>query len=315
MKRSSVDVLIVGGGPAGLAAAIELRKVGARNVRVVEREASAGGVPRHSFHLGYGLRDRHQLLSGPAYARSYVGQCIELGVHVSTSTTAVEWCGDTALALTSAQGLEEVQARAVVLATGARERGRNARGVPGTRPAGIYTTGALQQAVYLYQQQIGARAVIVGAEHVSFSAVMTLGHAGVKTVAMVTREPAHQSYFALRWGTALRYGYQLVTNAVVVEIAGSSRVEAVRVRMAAGDERRIECDTLVFTGDWVPDHELARRAGLALTHETKSPAVGTDGMTSRAGVYAIGNLVLPIKPADQCALEGRALARVIRMQI
>lgn len=311
MNRSVVDVLIVGGGPAGLATAIELRKAGARNVRVIEREACAGGIPRHSFHLGYGLRDRYQFLSGPAYARSYVRQAGESGVSVSTSTTATEWCGDTALALTSGRGLEEVQARAVVLATGARERGRNARAVPGTRPAGLYTTGALQQAVYLHQQYIGKRAVVVGAEHVSFSAVITLGHAGVRTVAMVTGEPAHQSYFPLRWGTAALYGYQLITKALVVGIAGAARVEGVRVRKAQGVERLIECDTVVFTGDWVPDHELARRAGLELTRETKSPAVSGGGETSRPGIYAIGNLVLPIKAADQCALDGRALARVI----
>ena len=315
MKRSRIDVLIVGGGPSGLAAAIALRSRGALSVRVVERESQAGGVPRHSFHHGYGLLDLHQLLSGPAYARKYRLLAGKSGVEVSTSTTATEWCGDTALALTSGQGLEEVQARAVVLATGARERGRSARGVPGTRPAGIYTTGALQQAVYLHRQPVGTRAVIVGAEHVSFSAVMTLAHAGVKSVAMVTPEPAHASYLALRWATGLLYGYQLLTNATVVEIMGGVRVEAVRVRMAAGHERLIECDTVVFTADWVPDYELARRAGLRMTDATKSPAVDIGGKTSRAGVYAVGNLILPIKAADQCALEGRALARVILEQI
>ena len=315
MKRSVADVLVVGGGPAGLAAAIELRKLGARNVRVIEREACAGGIPRHSFHWGYGLRDRHQFVSGPAYARSYVRQAGDSGVCISTSTTVTEWCGDTALALTSGLGLEEVQARAVVLATGARERGRNARAVPGTRPAGIYTTGALQQAVYLHQQYIGKRAVVVGAEHVSFSAVITLGHAAVKTVAMVTGEPAHQSYFPLRWSTAVWYRYRLLTKASVVGIAGATRVEGVRVRTRQGGERLIECDTVVFTGDWVPDHELARRGGMELTRETKSPAVSAVGETSRPGVYAVGNLVLPIKAADQCALEGRALARVIMSKL
>ena len=157
--------------------------------------------------------------------------------------------------------------------------------------------------------------LLLGAEHVSFSAVMTLAHAGVKSVAMVTPEPAHASYLALRWATGLLYGYQLLTNATVVEIMGGVRVEAVRVRMAAGHERLIECDTVVFTADWVPDYELARRAGLRMTDATKSPAVDIGGKTSRAGVYAVGNLILPIKAADQCALEGRALARVILEQI
>ena len=140
MKVSGVDLLIVGSGPAGLAAAIAAKQSGLSRVRVIEREREAGGVPRHSFHTGYGVRDLHRVMNGPRYAARYISQTINSGVQISTSTTAIDWADERTLALTSPSGLEEVTAGRIILATGARERGRNARVVAGTRPAGIYTT-------------------------------------------------------------------------------------------------------------------------------------------------------------------------------
>ena len=306
MKKSEVDLLIVGSGPAGLAAAIAAKKQGISRVRVIEREEEAGGVPRHSFHTGYGLRDLHRVMRGPRYAAHYVSKALDAGADISTSTTALEWSGEHALALTSPHGLEEVTAERIVLATGARERGRSARAVPGTRPVGIYTTGSLQQSVYLRHQEIGSRAVIIGAEHVSFSAVMTLAHADVQTVAMITPESSHQSYFPLHWATALRYRYALRTQTHILEILGRDTVTGIRISSPKGEEV-IECDVIVFTADWIPDHELARRGGLQINTATKSPIVNDFKQTSRPGVLAIGNLLLPIKSADQCALEGSSL--------
>ena len=170
MKTSAVDVLIIGGGPAGLSCAIELKKLGVGAVRVIEREAQAGGVPRHSNHLGYGIRDLGKFMTGPAYAKTYVAKALKAGVVISTATTATNWTQGTSVETTSQAGIEIIHAQAIVLATGARERARNARMVPGARPAGIYTTGSLQQAVYLRHLEVGAKAVIIGAEHVSFSA-------------------------------------------------------------------------------------------------------------------------------------------------
>ena len=306
MKKSEVDVLIVGAGPAGLAAAIAAKQSGFTRVRVLDREREAGGVPRHSLHTGYGFRDLHRVMSGPKYAARYITKALESGVEISTSTTALDWAGDLALALTSPRGLEEVSASQILLATGARERGRNARAIAGTRPAGIYNTGSLQQSVYLRHQEIGTRAVIIGAEHVSFSAVMTLAHAGVQTVAMLTLEARHQSYFPLHWGTALRYRYALRTRTELVEILGRDRVSGVRVATPRGEEV-IKCDTIVFSADWIPDNELARRGSLQMSESTKSPIVNHLHETSRSGVFALGNLLMPIKSADQCALEGASL--------
>ncbi len=310
MKRTEVDVLIIGAGPAGLAAAIELKKSGVKSVRVIERERVAGGVPRHSFHPGYGLRDFKRFLSGPRYAQKYVDAAVEAGVQISTLSTATEWVNDSQVRVTSPAGIETITARSIILATGARERARAARAVPGKRPAGIYTTGSLQQATYLEDLEIGTRAVVVGAEHVSFSAVMTLKHAGVKTVAMLTDKNKHESIGLVRVALGIWYRFKLITKTEIVEVLGDNRVTGVRIRRA-GIESVIACDTIVFTGNWIPDNELVRRGGFAIDSIYKSPVVNATAQISGTSIYAIGNLVLPIKAADQCAVDAKTVAKKV----
>jgi len=310
MNSSQVDVLIVGAGPAGLAAAIELRKSGVKKVRVVEREQVAGGVPRHSFHPGYGIRDLKRFMSGPKYAKYYVEQAIKAGVELSTSTTAIEWADQKKIKLTSPFGIEEVAAKAIILATGARERGRAARKVAGKRPAGIYTTGSLQQATYLEQLYIGKRAVIIGCEHVSLSAILTLRHAGVKTVAIICEEAKHKTVFMLPTLMSIIFRFKLHLATKVIEIIGEQRVSEVLVEKS-GKRWAIPADTIIFTGDWIPDHELARRAHFPVDLQYKSPITDRDGLIPGSNVYVIGNLKLPIKGADKCAIEGKRLARKI----
>lgn len=314
MKRSQVDVLIIGAGPAGLAAAIELKKCGIKEVRVVEREKNAGGIPRHSYHPGYGLRDLKRFLSGPAYAQYYVSQAKKAGVEISTSTTATDWADKQTIKLTSPNGLEQVGAKAIILATGARERGRSARVIAGKRPAGIYTTGSLQQASYLEDLYIGKAAVIVGAEHVSFSAVMTLKHAGVKTVAMICDKQKHQTVIFVPTIMKLLYRFKFLSATKIIEIQGDVRVTGVKVEKN-GKESIIKADTIIFTGDWIPDHELARRAGFAIDNSHKSPITNNDGQIPNTTIYTVGNLILPIKGADKCAIDARKVARKIAKKI
>ena len=314
MRSSSVDVLIVGAGPAGLAAAIELKKNGVKLVRVVEREKIAGGVPRHSYHLGYGVRDLKRFISGPAYAKWYVDHALKTGVEISTSTTATDWINQNTLSLTSPAGIEQVNAKAVILATGARERGRSARAVAGKRAAGIYTTGSLQQATYLENLSIGKTAIIVGIEHVSLSAVLTLKHAGVKTVAMITEQRKHQTVFGAPTLMKLLFGFKIHLATKIIEIGADQRVSGVRVRKA-GKEWLIKADTIIFTGDWIPDHELIRRANLPIDNKYKSPITDGDGQIPNTQIYSIGNLNLPIKGADKCAVEARKIARKIAKKI
>ncbi len=308
---SDVDVAIIGGGPAGLAAAIELRRLGVARVAVLERESEAGGIPRHAAHTGFGLRDLRRLLSGPQYAARYVALAREAGVAVRAGVTVTGWSGATALSLTSRAGVEELGARAVILATGCRERPRAARLVPGTRPLGIYTTGALQQLVYLHHLPVGRRAVVVGAEHVSFSAVLTLHHAGSATAAMVTEHAQHQTYAPFKWITATRLRVPILTETRVTRILGARRVEAVELTARRGAARQVECDAIVFTGDWIPDHELARRGGLVMDPATRAPRVDGALRTSVRGVFAAGNLLHGAETADIAALGGRHAARAV----
>ncbi|MEU8825534.1 FAD-dependent oxidoreductase [Streptomyces sp. NPDC048636] len=306
-RPRSVDVLVVGAGPAGLAVAARLAAAGVR-VEVLERERYAGGVTRHCHHTGFGLRDLRRMMSGPDYARHHLATALRAGAGVRTGVTATGWAGPRTLDTTGPGGLERITARAVVLATGARERPRAARLVPGDRPAGVLTTGQLQQAVHLHHQTVGRRAVVIGAEHISYSAVLTLRHAGADVAAMVTDLPRHQTFRAFDLGARLRHRFPLLTDTTVTELTGRGRLAGVRVRHRDGRTATIPCDTVVFTGDWIPDHELVRSAGIALDHGTRGPAADTEFRTGEPGVFAVGNLLHPVETADMAALDGRFAA-------
>jgi thioredoxin reductase len=316
----SPGVLVVGAGPAGLSAAAELCRLGVGPVLVADREAEAGGVPRHSWHTGYGLRDLRRVMTGPAYARSLVSAALSAGAELRTDTTVTGWAagpdGSHAVGLTSPAGRQTVQAAAVLLATGCRERPRAARLVPGDRPAGVMTTGELQQRVYLGGERLAGRALVVGAEHVSFSAAMTLAHAGADVIALVTGHERQQSYAAFRFGAAVRWRVPVWTRSAVRRIAGRVRLEGVEVAdVWTGEARFVPCEVVVFTGDWIPDHELARRAGLAMDPGTRGPTVDTTLATSAPGVFAAGNLVHAAETADIAALSGQHAARHIARYI
>lgn len=306
-----VAVAIVGGGPSGLTAAAALAPQVDGEVLVLEREADTGGIPRHSDHPGYGLRDLRRFVSGPAYARRLTAMAADAGAHLETEAMVTGWAGERTLQITSPRGVRTVTADAVILATGARERPRPARLIPGDRPDGVYTTGQLQNLVHLHHGRVGARGVIVGAELVSWSAVLTLRDAGCATVAMITGYPRAEAYAAFRTaGRALLKG-PVLTNARLVAVHGKGRVRSVTVERG-GERHEIACDTVVFTGDWIPDHELARTAGLQMDPATRGPAVDAALRTSHPGVFAVGNLLHPVDTADGAALDGRHVATAVQ---
>ncbi len=305
--RLAVDALIVGAGPAGLAAATALKGAGAGHVVIVEREDEPGGIPRLCAHTGFGLRDLHRVLSGPAYARRWVARATAAGVDIRTRAMVTGWSASGRAEVTSPDGLLEVEARAVVLATGARERPRAARLVPGTRPAGVFTTGQLQQWVHRERLPVGRRALVVGAEHVSYSAVLTLRDAGVRTVALVTGHPRPQSFGLFDLFTRVGLRVPVWTGTALLGIEGRDRVDGVLLRGPGGDRRAVAVDTVVFTGDFIPDHELARRAGVPLCPGTRGPASEADGTTRVDGMFAAGNLVHPVETADLAARRAEAV--------
>ena len=186
----TVDVLVVGGGPAGLALAAGLAAEGTGRVLVLDRAQRAGGVPRHVPRGDFGHPGRWY--PGPAYADRAVDAAARAGAELRTGVTVLGWTGPRALHTTGPDGPEQIAARAVVLATGARERPRAARLVPGTRPAGVLSTAELTRTVHQFGLPVGGRAVVVGAEPVSYAALDTLRRAGTRTVAMVTELPRGQ---------------------------------------------------------------------------------------------------------------------------
>ncbi len=312
VAATACDVLIVGGGPAGLSTAIELKKLGLRDILVVEREPEAGGMPRLCHHTGFGRADLYRMYSGPRYARYYRELAEKADVEVRTSTTITGWKDPSKLSFTSPSGLGDIEAKAVLLATGVRERPRSARLIPGTRPPGVYTTGSLQRFVYQEHLPVGKRAVIVGAELVSLSALLTLMHAGVKCQMMLTEQPEHQIYFPylpMKWVLAdIITRTPIIKYALVSNIFGQKRVEGIEITHRNGQKQIVECDTVIFTGDWIPEHEIARLGGLLINPGTRGPQVDSDFRSSVKGVFAGGNLLRGVATADYCAIEGRRAA-------
>lgn len=322
--KIQADALIIGAGPAGLAAALELTKAGVKNVVVAERECEAGGIPRLCGHTGFGLHDLHRVMTGQSYARLYRLMADQAGIRIAINTTITTLApnpspnGSGGLVesnFTSPAGIGTIEAKSVLLATGVRERPRSARLVPGHRPQGVFTTGSLQRFVYEHGLPVGRRAVIVGAQIVSLSVVTALLHAGVKVAGMVTELPRHQLYLPVFLPAKIFYAdilarAPILTNMRVTNILGRSHVEGVEVTdLESGRMRVIECDTVVFTGDWIPENELARRGEVETLTSSLGPQVDAEFRTSRAGVFAAGNLLRGVETADWAALEGRRAAR------
>ena len=308
--QMAAKVVIVGGGPAGLRAATALAGHAPGEVLVLERESVAGGIPRHCAHAGFGLRDLGRFLSGPRYAEVMVSRAIDAGARIMTSSMATGWAGERCLQVTTPAGRLEIHAEVIILATGARERPRAARLVPGSRCSGVLTTGELQSLVHLKHQAIGSRAVIVGSELVSWSAVLTLRDAGCRRTLLVTESPRSQAYAVASAFGRIALRTPLRTQTRLIRVIGDREVTAVEVERQ-GERDRIPCDTVIFTGDWIPDHELARAAGLPIDAASKSPIVDTALQTPRDGIFAIGNLVHPVDTADVAALDGAAVAPAV----
>jgi thioredoxin reductase len=306
---TEADVVIVGGGPAGLSAAAELKARGVRSVLVLERDAEAGGVPRFCGHSPYGLREFRRLMRGPAYARALTAAAMRAGAEIRTGVMATALHPGPVLSVTSEAGEARIAARAVLLATGVRESPRAARLIGGTKPGGVMVTGALQSLVYGPGLRPFRAPVILGTELVAFSALLTCRHAGIRPVAMVepghritAREPA--SGLPRLLGVPLRLGTDIAA------IEGRDRVEAVVLSTPDGEER-IAADGVVVTGRFRPEAFLPRAGGLTVDPGTGGPEVDEGGRCSEPGYYAAGNLLRPVETAGWCWAEGRAIARVI----
>jgi thioredoxin reductase len=304
------DVIIIGGGPSGIAAAVELRKRGVAKVAIIEREPVLGGVPRHCGHPPFGIREFGRIYTGPAYAARLARYAEEHGVQIHTGTTVVRMDPDARLQITNGRGRSTALAKRVILATGVRETPRSARLVSGDRPMGVFNTGALQAFVYLRNLVPFRRPLIVGTELVSISSVLTCRNAGIKPVGIIeeNNRPTTYKSFALfprLCGVPMHYGTHLE------EICGTKRVEGVRLRSRDGSIREVECDGVLFTGRFTPEATLVRNSHLVLDPGTKGPQVDQFGRCSDSSYYAAGNVLRPLETAGWSFREGRRIGNFV----
>lgn len=311
IKYDECDVVIIGSGPAGLAAAITLKENGLDRIVVLERESEAGGIPRHCGHPPFGIVEHHKILTGPAYAKKNVTIATDCGVEILLQTTVTSLGKDGLLETSSPEGISQIKAKWVIIATGTRETPRSARLISGQRPLGICTTGALQSMVYLKKCIPFKRPVVVGTEIVGFSSLMTCRKAGIKAVAMLEENSHPKVMWPIRYAAKLM-GVPLLTGTSIVDIGGRERVEYVKILDSNGKEKEIACDGVLFTGLFTPESSLVRMSHLEIDELTGEPIVDEYSRCSDPIYFAIGNVVFnPVKVAGKCWREGRKVAKYI----
>jgi len=307
-RHSNHEVIIIGGGPAGLAAAAELARLGIDNVVVIERERQAGGVPRHCGHHGFGWREFRRVLAGPAYAQRLVAAT--KGIDLRTGATALGLEANGRVRVLTPEGIRMLEGRRVLLALGTRETPRAARRISGTRPWGVFTTGALQQLVYLAGLKPCTRAVIVGSELVSFSSLLTLRHAGIKPLALLEESARIVAPRPAAWVARAAFGTRILTRTRIVAVHGDTRVSGIEIERN-GVREHIDCDGVVFSGRFVPEAALLKMSHLAIDPATGGPVVDQYARCSDPAYFAAGNLLRPVEASWTVWGEGRDVARAI----
>ena len=306
------DVVILGAGPAGLSAAAELARLGVGKVTVIDREQTAGGIPRHCGHLGFGFREFRRVMTGPQYAATLAETASQVEVKLGVTALRLEAGG--VLQTMTPTGPETLRGHAVLLAMGARETPRSARLVSGTRPWGVMNTGALQQFIYLHGKRPFERPAIIGTELVAFSSLVTLRHLEIAPVAMVEAGGRITARAPGDWIARLVFGVPVLLDTRLVRILGSEKVEAIEIDRGFGAER-LDCDGVVFTGRFRPESALLGGSHLAVDPGTGGPAIDQFWRCSDPAFFAAGNLLRGIETAGQCFREGRAAARAIAAEL
>lgn len=296
------DVIIIGAGPAGLGVASSLLEQGVSNVLILERESHAGGVPRHCQHPTFGLQSFKRPMKGHVWVEKLLSK-LQGKCEIRTHTTVVKLGEGGVVQVSSPEGMETLYGKRVVLATGVRETPRHPRFVSGSRPQGILTTGALQQFVYLKGTLPVQNPIIMGTELVSFSALWTLRHAGVKPVAMVEQNDKISVWNPVKWFAKI-LGVPLLTNTKLESIQGHERVESVALS-SHGRTHSLTCDGIIFSGKFVGDTPLVRDSHLKHKQPSGVPEHDQFGRCSDRTYFVAGNMLHPADMGDQCYLEGR----------
>lgn len=310
-----IDVLIVGGGPAGLEAALRLWEKGIRDLLIVDRNPELGGILNQCIHDGFGLISFGKALTGPEYAAVFVNEVKKRKIPYLENTAVLHLSENKTAVVCSPAGVEEYQAKAVILAMGCRERSLGALAIPGTRPSGIYTAGLAQKYINLQNTMIGKEAVILGSGDIGLIMARRLTLEGVHVKAVFELMPYANGLPRNIAQCLDDYEIPLYLGETVTEIRGKSRLESVIVhkvdvhgRPIEGTGKEVSCDTLILSVGLLPENELAREAGIRIDPLTQGAVVDVHFQTSVPGIFAAGNVLHVHDLADDVSDEAKRMA-------
>ncbi|MCP1103419.1 NADPH-dependent 2,4-dienoyl-CoA reductase/sulfur reductase-like enzyme [Aequitasia blattaphilus] len=312
MYEVKCDVAIIGGGPAGLSAAVAAKKEGAKDVLVIERDNSIGGILQQCIHPGFGLSYFKKELTGPEYAGRFAEEALNLGVDVLLNTMVLDFAPERKeiICASSENGMTKVTAKSIVLAMGCRERTRPNIQIPGTRPAGVYTAGSAQRLVNRQNTMVGKNVVILGSGDIGMIMARRMSLEGAKVLAVVEIMDYLAGLTRNKVQCLDDFGIPLKLGHTITRIVGNERVEGVYV--AQVDENKkpiketeefIECDTLLLSVGLLPENELTRKAEISISRITNGPEVDQYMQTSSPGVFASGNVVHVNDLVDNVTVE------------
>lgn len=309
-RTPDADVIVIGGGPAGVAAALELKARGIARVVILDREQAIGGAPRHCSHSPFGMREFGRVYFGPAYAKRLQREVLDAGVDIRLGHSVVELAQDGAVLVASARGVETLSARRIVLATGAREKPRSARLLPGDRPVGVITTGTLQSFVAFHGIMPFRRPLIIGSELVSFSALLTCLTHHARPVAMIEPEPEPLAWSAFQWFPRL-FGVPFHCRATLADIRGRGRVEEADIRLADGRLLTVKCDGVLLTGRFTPEAALLDASPLDVAAGSAGATIDQDGRMPNPVFFAGGNILRAVETGGWSFREGRRVGAAV----
>lgn len=314
---NTYDLVIVGGGPAGLAAAASAKDHGIDSILIIERDKELGGILNQCIHNGFGLHTFKEELTGPEYASRFIDMVLDRGIEYKLNTMVMDISADKKVtAMNREDGMFEVQAKAVILAMGCRERSRGALNIPGYRPAGIYSAGTAQRLVNMEGYMPGKEVVILGSGDIGLIMArrMTLEGAKVKVVAELMPYSGGLKRNIVQ--CLNDFNIPLKLSHTVVDIEGKNRVEAVTIAEVGSDrkpipgtEERYTCDTLLLSCGLIPENELSKSAGVALNPVTSGPVVNDSLETNIDGIFACGNVLHVHDLVDYVSQEASAAGK------